>query len=59
MMKMKYIGKRETVETYKLNIYVVPFLHCDKSVLVIQVTHSLGWWKRSILEKKKQWKHGN
>ena len=45
MIKMKYIGKRETVETCKLNIYVVPFLHCDKGSLVIKVTYKLGWWK--------------
>ena len=54
MMKMKYIRKRETVETCKLNIYVVPFLHCDNCALVIQVTYMLGWWKWSILEKEKQ-----
>ena len=41
MMKMKYIRKRETVETYKLNIYVVNFLHCDKGSLVIKVTYML------------------
>ena len=38
---MKYIRKRETVKTSKLNIYVVPFLHCDKSSLVIKVTYRL------------------
>ena len=38
---MKYIRKIETVETCKLNIYVVPFLHCDKSSLVIKVTYML------------------
>ena len=54
MMKMKIIRKRETVETGKLNVYVVPFLQCDKSSIVIQVTHILGWWKWSILEKEKQ-----
>ena len=35
-MKMKYIEKRETVETSKLNIYFIPFLHCDKRSLVIK-----------------------
>ena len=54
MMKIKYIRKRETVETCKLNIYMVPFLHCDKSSLVIKVTYRLRWWKWSILEKEKQ-----
>ena len=29
MMKIKYIGKRESVEACKLNIYVVPYLHRD------------------------------
>ena len=42
MMKMKYIRKREIVKTCKLNIYVIPFLHCDKRSLVIQVTYKLG-----------------
>ena len=42
MMKMKYIRKIETVETCKLNIYFIPLLQCDKSKLVIQVTHFLG-----------------
>ena len=59
MMKMKYIRKRETVEACKLNIYMVPFLHCDKSSLVIKVTYRLRWWKWSILEKEKQLKHAN
>ena len=54
MMKMKYSRKRERVETCKLNIYFIPFLNCDNCALVIQVTHSLGWWKWSILEKEKQ-----
>ena len=54
MMKIKYIRKRETVETCNLNIYFIPFLQCEKSKLVIQVTHFLGWWKWSILEKEKQ-----
>ena len=42
MMKRKNIEKRETVETCKLNIHVVHFLHCVKSALVIQLTHILG-----------------
>ena len=49
MMKMKYVGKREIVETCKLNINFVPFLHCDKRSLVIKVTYTLRWWKWSIL----------
>ena len=52
MMKIKYIRKRETVETCKLNIYVVPFLYCDKSALVIQVTYPLRLWKWSTLERE-------
>ena len=54
MMKKKYIRKKETMETWKLNIYVIPFLQCDKSSLVIKVTHRLRWWKWSMLEKEKQ-----
>ena len=53
-MKMKYIRKRETVVTCKLNIYFIPFLHFDKSSLVTKVTYRLRWWKWSILEKEKQ-----
>ena len=42
MMKIKYIRKREAVETCKLNIYFIPFLHCDNCALVIQITYNLG-----------------
>ena len=42
MMKKKYIRKRETVETCKLKINFIPFLHCDNCALVIQVTYKLG-----------------
>ena len=54
MMKMKYIRKRETVETCKLNIYFIPSLHYDKRSLIIKVTYNLRWWKLSILEKENQ-----